>query len=144
MQGTITEEMVMWQGDAVCLHSCHLQNHLCHSLLSDPHFLSIPTVTERESRRSEVISFLKGGKGRCSRGMRNVKRDGLWWLLTSTGGLNALPIPVVINYFCGNAEGMITMLFLGASFQTDCGGGTSLRVDKTGLWPKGCLIESES
>lgn len=54
-----------------------------------------------------------------------------------------MTILVVIHYFCGNAEGMITVLFLGASFQTDCGGGISRRVNKTGLWPKGCLIESE-
>lgn len=48
-----------------------------------------------------------------------------------------------MNYFCGDAEGVITVFLLGASFQTDCGGGSNLRVNKAGLWPKGCLLESE-
>lgn len=52
-------------------------------------------------------------------------------------------IPVVMNYFCGDAEAGIAVVLLGASSQTDCGGGRSLRVNKTDLWPKGCLFESE-
>lgn len=104
---------------------------------------TFPIKPDRDGERSsEVISFLKRGGG-CSRRMRNVKRDGLWWLLTCAAGLSAMIIPVVMNYFCADAEGMIIMLFLGTSSQTDYGGGSSLRVNKTGLWPKGCLFESE-
>ena len=52
-------------------------------------------------------------------------------------------IPVVMNYFCGDAEAGSAVVLLGASSQTGCGGFRSRGVNKTGLWSKGCLFESE-
>lgn len=68
------------------------------------------------------------------------------WKEMGCGDFWPLPqdlVHVVMNYFCGDAEGVITVFLLGASFQTHCGGGCTLRVNKAGLWPKGCLFESE-
>lgn len=83
MQGTITRRVdggwVEGGGGGMVMFVCAPvipQTHLCHSGLSEQHFLSNLTVTESRSRYSEVISYFKRGEGGII--MRNVKRDGLW------------------------------------------------------------------
>ena len=111
-------EMVMWQEDWMFVCAAVISTPTC---ATHPYQIRISYLAWQWRRADQDSArwflFLNEGGGKMWWGNNNAKRDGLWWLLTSTAGLSAKIIPVVMNYFLRWGGGS-------RSFP-DCGGGSA-------------------